>query len=240
MVTLDGFDTHANQNGSHPYLMANLANSVQAFYEDLAAAGMAHRVLSMTFSEFGRRIEQNASGGTDHGAAAPLLLFGEGLNGNGFVGANPNLQDLDNVGNLKYDLDFRQIYSTVLENWLCIDANLVDEALGRNFDRLPALGLTCQTPTATNSYQATVLQHRALYDQGRIVIEYAIPASMPVKVQIFDILGRPVETLFEGYQIEGTHQHSFQTWGNRLTSGIYVYHITAGRQSYSRKIRVTR
>lgn len=240
MVTLDGFDTHANQNGSHPNLMYNLTTSVNAFYEDLAASGIAHRVLSMTFSEFGRRIEQNASGGTDHGAAAPMILFGEGLNGNGFVGAAPDLQNLDQVGNLHYDLDFRQIYSTVLENWLCIDPNLVDEVLGRSFERLPELGLTCQTPTSTLDQQASLLNHRALYDQGRVVIEYTLPESMPVKVQIFDILGRPVETLFEGYQMSGTHRHNFQTWGNRLTSGIYVYHITAGRRAYSNKIRVTK
>jgi len=240
MVTLDGFDTHANQNGSHPNLMYNLTTSVNAFYEDLAASGIAHRVLSMTFSEFGRRIEQNASGGTDHGAAAPMILFGEGLNGNGFVGAAPDLQNLDQVGNLQYDLDFRQIYSTVLENWLCIDPNLVDEVLGRSFERLPELGLTCQTPTSTLDQQTSLLNHRALYDQGQIVVEYTLPESMPVKVQIFDILGRPVETLFEGYQMPGTHRHNFQTWGNRLTSGIYVYHITAGRRAYSNKIRVTK
>lgn len=240
MVTLDGFDTHANQNSSHPNLMYNLTTSVNAFYEDLAASGIAHRVLSMTFSEFGRRIEQNASGGTDHGAAAPMILFGEGLNGNGFVGAAPDLQNLDQVGNLHYDLDFRQIYSTVLENWLCIDPNLVDEVLGRSFERLPELGLTCQTPTSTLDQQASLLNHRALYDQGRVVIEYTLPESMPVKVQIFDVLGRPVETLFEGYQMSGTHRHNFQTWGNRLTSGIYVYHITAGRRAYSNKIRVTK
>ena len=240
MVTLDGFDTHANQNGMHPYLMNNLTMAVQAFYEDLGASGLAHRVLSMTFSEFGRRIEQNASGGTDHGAAAPMILFGEGLNGNGFVGSAPDLQNLDEVGNLRYELDFRQIYSTVLENWLCIDPNLVDEVLGRSFERLPELGLTCQTPTATHHQQATLLNHRALYDQGRIVVEYTLPESMPVKVQIFDILGRPVETLFEGYQMAGTHRHNFQTWGNRITSGIYVYHIMAGRRAYSNKIRIAK
>ncbi|NRB52440.1 MAG: DUF1501 domain-containing protein [Saprospiraceae bacterium] len=240
MVTLDGFDTHANQNGSHPNLMYNLTTSVKAFYEDLAASGVAHRVLSMTFSEFGRRIEQNASGGTDHGAAAPMILFGEGLNGNGFLGAAPDLQNLDQVGNLQYDLDFRQIYSTVLENWLCIDPNLVDEVLGRSFERLPDLGLTCQTPTSTIEQQAALLNHRALYDQGRIVVEYTLPESMPVKVQIFDILGRPVETLFEGYQMPGTHRHNFQTWGNRISSGIYIYHIMAGRRAYSNKIRIAR
>lgn len=240
MVTLDGFDTHANQNGIHPNLMYNLTTAVKAFYEDLAASGIAHRVLSMSFSEFGRRIEQNASGGTDHGAAAPMILFGEGLNGNGFLGAAPDLQNLDQVGNLQYDLDFRQIYSTVLENWLCIDPSLVDEVLGRSFERLPELGLTCQTPTSTVDQQAALLNHRALYDQGRIVVEYTLPESMPVKVQIFDILGRPVETLFEGYQMSGTHRHNFQTWGNRISSGIYVYHIMAGRRAYSNKIRIAK
>ncbi|MEZ4988594.1 MAG: DUF1501 domain-containing protein [Saprospiraceae bacterium] len=86
MVVHDGFDTHANQSDNHPQLIQQLSRAVQNINEDLANDGDGERTLSMTFSEFGRRIEQNASGGTDHGTAAPLFLFGEGLNGNGLLG----------------------------------------------------------------------------------------------------------------------------------------------------------
>jgi uncharacterized protein (DUF1501 family) len=239
MVTLDGFDTHANQNGSHPFLMLQLSTAVKAFYEDLAAGGVAHRVMSMSFSEFGRRIEQNASGGTDHGAAAPLLLFGEGLNGNGVLGNNPDLQNLDPVGNLLHGTDFRQIYATMLEYWLCIEPDMVDNILGQNFERMPELGMDCMF-TSTSAVPTSNIKHWASYADGQVNIHYRIPEGMPITVQIFNILGQPVSTLFDGYQMAGEHQHTFYTRNARLAGGHYIYSIRSGGQVYSQKIQVIR
>ncbi|GJM34930.1 MAG: hypothetical protein DHS20C18_39310 [Saprospiraceae bacterium] len=239
VVSLDGFDTHATQDVDHPPLLNNIAEAVQSFYLDLAAGGEAERVLSMTFSEFGRRLEQNASNGTDHGAASPLMMFGEGLNGNGFVGPNPDLHNLDDVGNLQFGVDFRQIYATVLEQWLCIESGMVDTVLGQSFTRMPEIGLSCG-PVSSSFVNTPTLQHRALYGAGEVTIEYTLPDSMPVTVQIFDILGRPVETLFQGNQLPGTYRYSFRSREARLSTGIYVYSIQAGRQRYSQKIRLVR
>ncbi len=235
MVTLDGFDTHANQNNIHPGLLNTLAKGVKAFYDDLAAGGLAGNVLSMTFSEFGRRIEQNASGGCDHGAAAPLLMFGEGLNGNGFIGQDPDLQNLDPVGNLRFGTDFRQIYATVLENWLCIDGETVDGVLGQSFERLPQLGLSC---AATPVFEPRGLQlnYWLSYEGGQVGIHYILPESMRVKVQVFNLAGQPVATLFEGYQPAGQHRHTFHTDSARLAAGYYICSIQAGRQVFSRKM----
>lgn len=240
MVSLDGFDTHAVQQESHPFLLFQIANAVKAFYEDLGAGGVAHRVLSMTFSEFGRRIEQNASGGTDHGAAAPVMLFGDGLNGNGFVGPNPDLHNLDQIGNLQYSTDFRQLYATLLENWLCLDGFLVDDIMGQPFTRLPELGLDCMATSTSSVSRGPEIQHKAMYGEGQIVIEYTIPESMPVNIQIYNILGQPVATLFDGYQMQGTHRVTFQSANSRLSGGHYVYSIRAGRKVFSQKIRVAR
>ncbi len=238
VVSLDGFDTHANQDTDHPVLLEDIAEAVQSFYLDLAAGGESERVLSMTFSEFGRRLEQNASNGTDHGAAAPMMMFGSGLNGNGFVGPNPDLQNLDQVGNLQYGVDFRQIYATVLEHWLCVEAATVDAVLGDTFIRMPEIGISC-SPVSSNSLVNTPpLKHRPLYGNGEVTIEYQLTESMPVTVQIFDILGRPVETLFQGNQLPGTHRHVFRSRNARLVTGIYIYVIQAGRQRYSQKIRL--
>jgi uncharacterized protein (DUF1501 family) len=107
MVTLGGFDTHANQPNRHESLMRTLTQSIDAFYEDLKSFGVADKVLSMTFSEFGRRVAENGSTGTDHGSAAPIMLFGPALNGNGFVGTHPNLSALDKQGNMANTTDFR-------------------------------------------------------------------------------------------------------------------------------------
>ena len=240
MVTLDGFDTHALQNESHPFLLFQLANAVQNFYQDLATAGMADKVLAMTFSEFGRRIEQNASGGTDHGAAAPMMLFGKGLNGNGILGQNPDMQNLDSAGNLVHGTDFRQVYATVLENWLCADGATVDMVMGQNFDRLSNLGLDCLSTNTSNPFTKVPLQHKVIYGSGEIIIEYELANSGPVKVEIFNMLGQPVTTLINAYQGAGMHRATFSIGNSILAAGYYVYSIQAGQQRASQKVLVSR
>jgi uncharacterized protein (DUF1501 family) len=115
-VTLGSFDTHTSQKATQDRLLADFAHGMTAFYADLAAHGNDGRVLTMTFSEFGRRVGENASRGTDHGTAAPAFLIGGNVKG-GLYGSQPSLDDLDD-GNLKYNTDFRSIYATVIERWL--------------------------------------------------------------------------------------------------------------------------
>ena len=118
-----GFDTHANQVGQHERLLNNVAGSIQAFQKDLAAKGYGDKVTVMCFSEFGRRLNQNNSGGTDHGAAAPMFVAGGKVKG-GLYGAYPSLTDLDD-GDLKYTTDFRAVYATLLDKWLNADSDAV-------------------------------------------------------------------------------------------------------------------
>jgi uncharacterized protein (DUF1501 family) len=115
-VTLGGFDTHANQQGRHDGLMQTFAQGIDAFMKDLKHTENDERVMVMTFSEFGRRVSQNASQGTDHGAAAPAFLFGKRLR-HGMIGKHPSLTDLDS-GDLKFAVDFRNIYASILQDWL--------------------------------------------------------------------------------------------------------------------------
>jgi len=136
-VSLGGFDTHAgqgNQNGRHAQLLATLSQSLRAFYADLKASETDARVLTMVFSEFGRRVGQNASGGTDHGTAAPMFLLGPMVR-RGLVGAHPSLTDLDE-GDLKFQIDFRAVYAGILEDWLSADSRLI---LGETYRKLPVL-----------------------------------------------------------------------------------------------------
>ena len=111
------------------------SSAVGAFYKDLAAHGMADKVLIATWSEFGRRPKENASGGTDHGAAAPLLLIGDPVKG-GLYGESPNLTNLDATGNLKYAVDFRSVYQEILGGHLGAGSSQI---LGASFDRVPFL-----------------------------------------------------------------------------------------------------
>jgi len=126
-----GFDTHANQLNGHEQLLNNVASSINAFLKDLGAKRLSEKVVVMCFSEFGRRVEQNASGGTDHGAAAPMFVIGPKLK-QGVVGKHPSLTDLDS-GDLKYHIDFRSVYATLLEKWLNAKS---EEVLRNKFETL--------------------------------------------------------------------------------------------------------
>lgn len=115
-VSQGGYDTHSNQKGSHAQLMKELGAALSAFTTDLKAQGNFDRVLTMTFSEFGRRVAENASRGTDHGAAAPMFIVGGKIKP-GLHGQAPSLEKLDR-GDLVHTVDFRNIYATILEKWL--------------------------------------------------------------------------------------------------------------------------
>jgi uncharacterized protein (DUF1501 family) len=129
-----GYDTHAGQLGPHGALLGELAGAMRAFLDDLAAAKLAGRVVLLTFSEFGRTVEENDSAGTDHGTAGPVLLAGPALKP-GLVGSTPSLLRLDaKHGDLTTTIDFRQVYATVLEDWLGLASKPV---LGGAFEKLP-------------------------------------------------------------------------------------------------------
>jgi len=131
-ANMTGFDTHAAQRGVHEALLRELAAGVEAFYRDLEAQGNADRVLVLAFSEFGRRVAENGSAGTDHGMAAPMFVFGKRIKG-GLYGQHPSLTDLVE-GDLKHAIDFRSVYATVLDKWLGADPAKI---LGAPFERVP-------------------------------------------------------------------------------------------------------
>ncbi|GIW80092.1 MAG: hypothetical protein KatS3mg105_1899 [Gemmatales bacterium] len=131
-VSIGGFDTHANQLNTHANLLAQLSGAMTAFYKDLAARGHKDRILMMTFSEFGRRPYENGSKGTDHGAAAPMLLVGGKVKA-GVVGEHPSLVKNVIRGNMRHNIDFRQVYATILDNWLGIPSK---DVLGQPFNHV--------------------------------------------------------------------------------------------------------
>lgn len=132
-VSLGGFDTHANQAGRHATLLEELGKALEQFARGLREDGLLDRVLTMTFSEFGRRVAENGSQGTDHGAAAPLFVMGSRVRP-GLHGRHPTLktEELDR-GDLKWKIDFRAIYATVLSDWMKVDAGRI---LGAKYPRL--------------------------------------------------------------------------------------------------------
>ncbi len=126
---IGGFDTHGGQADNHAALLHQFSEAVAAFMDDLKRDKLVDRVLLLTFSEFGRTVQENGRRGTDHGSAAPMFLVGGRVKG-GLIGADPNLTDLENGGQ-KHHTDFRRVYATVLERWLGFDSQAV---LGGRFE----------------------------------------------------------------------------------------------------------
>ena len=133
-VSLDGFDTHAAQAGAHATLLGDLSNSINGFFEALKTTGNDSRVRLMTYSEFGRRVQENGSRGTDHGAGSCLFLAGPSVKA-GVVGKHPSLADLD-ADDLKFHTDFRRVYATLLDGWLGCDSKAV---LGAKWEHVKEL-----------------------------------------------------------------------------------------------------
>jgi len=233
MVTLDGFDTHANQAGTHADRMQKLADSIDAFYTDLAAYGNQDEVLCMTISEFGRRVEENGSNGTDHGAAAPMMLFGGGLNGNGFIGTHPSLTNLDAAGNMIHSTDFRDVYSTVMKEWLCIDPTTVDQAmLNGNYNNIN-LGFNCST-FSNPDFDAQDFKHFVVNRQDRDVLYIQMETGRKLDIKIFNFLGQEIGQLANEYYMPGVHEIPIkETLQTRVPSGNYIYKISSNGQEYS-------
>ena len=133
-VIQGSYDTHALQLPTQARLLREFSDALRAFFDDLPAAKLADRVVLLAFSEFGRRVEQNGSLGTDHGTAGPVFLAGPSVRAQ-LVGQTPTLGDLRD-GDLAWSTDFRSVYATLLNQWLKLPA---DKVLGAHFDGLPVL-----------------------------------------------------------------------------------------------------
>ncbi|HET6569466.1 MAG TPA: DUF1501 domain-containing protein [Rhodothermales bacterium] len=225
-VSQGGFDTHSNQGGpqgGHANNLADVANSVAAFLADLASDGLDRQVIVMTFSEFGRTLNENGSRGTDHGAGAPMLLFGTGLNG-GLYGTQSDLVNLYG-GDPKYTTDYRRVYSTLLQNWFGMEAAGVQEVLEGGFTPFdlvnPAATVRTEAPVATGNLHLD--QNYPNPFSTSTEIRFGIRAAGHVSLAVFDAQGRRVATLVDGTLPAGSHTVSFRP--ESLASGTYLYRL---------------
>ena len=238
LVSLPGFDTHAGQPEVHARLLGTLAQSLAAFYADLGATGDDERTLALTFSEFGRRVEENGSNGTDHGTAAPLFLAGPAAEG-GLYGPDPDLENLDRVGNLRHTTDFRQVYASVLERWLELTPQDSAAVLGGTFAPLDvvASGGATSAPTAPDA--ALRLDTPAPNPvQGTATVRYALAEPGHATLDVFDVRGRRVRQLADVVHGPGDHRAAFDA--SALPAGVYVLRLTAHGQTRSVQATVVR
>jgi uncharacterized protein (DUF1501 family) len=229
LVSFGGFDTHSGQvttgdtnNGTHARLLKYVSDAIKAFQDDLKFLGIEDRVMGMTFSEFGRRILSNGSNGTDHGAAAPLFIFGSKVNP-GVIGKTPLIPSTANVNdNIPYQYDFRSIYASLLSNWLCVDANTLNKVMLRNFQDLPLTKLgTCsvlQPVGNTENYLNTY--PNPFHD--KISVQFKTEGGHTL-LQIIDGSGRLIKVLTEGNFDKGIYKATFD--GSFLGAGIYYIRL---------------
>lgn len=237
MVNLGGFDTHSQQanatdstTGTHANLLAQLSDAMKAFQDDLQSLGIEDRVMSMTFSEFGRRIKSNGSSGTDHGAAAPMFLFGSKVQA-GMTGENPIIPASVSVNdNVAMQYDFRSVYASILTQWFCADNATVQSSMLQNFQSLPLVqGTVCGTTPVNPS--GIIISNYPNPFSGQTTIQYTTAGGHTL-VQVIDASGRLLKRLVEAEMPAGTYTISFNAAG--LPAGVYYARFQNGSTSQVR------
>ncbi len=239
IVSLGGFDTHSQQIGAHATLLSYFSGAVSNFLNDMNLAGNGRRVVCMSYSEFGRRLNENGSNGTDHGAAAPQFVFGEPVVGGQVLGGHPDLVNLDNRGDLKHTVDFRRIYATVLADWMGISATDTATVLGGSFERLPLFstsGISEDERAKTAGVKLGTCRPNPT--SGRTELTLTIPTRTYVRLRLTDTGGREVATLVERELEAGSHHIRFDASDYR--PGGYICTLQTGEYRVSTRLAIIR
>ena len=230
LLNIGGFDTHANQLNQHANLWKNISEAVASFQTDLQNQGLAEAVHVMTFSEFGRRVNQNGTMGTDHGTAAPMFFIGKSVRG-GLIGANPNLKALDSNGDLRFNYDYRQVYSTVLRDHLGLDNVRAQTVFQGTFERLPifktspdalpeAMSLELIDPVPNPVVDITLLQ-------------YGIFEEAFIHLSLYDLQGQLIRHFVQSNQKVGSY--ALKVYVSGIAAGHYLLSLSS-----SKGARITR
>jgi len=239
VLSLGGFDTHDNQAdatnllaGTHRGLLKTVSDAIAAFQDDLQLLGLEQRVVGMTFSEFGRQIESNASLGTDHGDAAPLFLFGTCIQ-SGIIGPNPTIaSSLPDQAGIAMQIDFRDVYASILRDWFQVPTNEVQQLFAHQVQFYSLAG-TCNVS----------LEEQALANGSMLVYPNPTPSSVHVKVnleegramgELRDANGATVKTYFDQHYSSGLHTIFCDMDG--LASGTYFLVIRNNEKTLLEKV----
>ncbi len=229
MVSFGGFDTHSVQvnttdttTGNHATLLQRVSDAIKAFQDDLKFLGVEDRVVGMTFSEFGRRIKSNASIGTDHGAAAPLFVFGKqvlpGVIGNTpVIPTNPSVND-----NVPFQYDFRSVYATLLENWLCVKHEDIQNIMLKNFQTLPLVNAGGCSTVKPNLSGVSLITNYPNPFTSKTTISFQTKGGHTL-VQVIDAMGTVLATLADKEYKSGTFTVSFDS--GLLPAGVYYVRL---------------
>ena len=246
VANLGGFDTHADQvqegdttTGDHANLMQQVGDAMKAFQDDIGSLGLSDRVVGMTFSEFGRQIISNDSLGTDHGNAAPLIVFGNCVNP-GFMGeVTPIGPDVESKEGVPYQFDFRDVYGSILMDWFEVDESEVQSLLYSDFSYMPILNPCTPTsldilPEAKNGLNLNCFPNPT---KGPMQISFD-SLDEQISARILDMSGRQVRTIFDRRLTKGAHQFSYDV--SDLLAGAYLLRLETdkGRQMTTKVLKL--
>lgn len=243
LVNYGGFDTHANQavatdtsTGTHANLLGAISEAIGAFQNDIKNQEIEDRVIGMTYSEFGRRIKSNASGGTDHGAAAPLFVFGKNVRG-GIFGNNPTIPTTLTAGdNIPYQHDFRTVYNSILKYWFCVKETENRQIMLKEY---PTLNLI-------NASACAAEMNNPVFEKNAMIVAYPNPFTQLSRiefktegghtlVQLLDASGTVIKLLVDAtYSYAG--MNSTTVLGSDLKPGVYYIRIQNGIHQYVKTI----
>jgi hypothetical protein len=251
LVKIGGFDTHADQvekydptMGSHAALMYHISTAMSAFQDDLRVRGIEERVLSVTTSEFGRRIDSNGSFGTDHGTGGPLFIFGRGVEP-GVVGTVPDLS----TGNVEMQYDYRLIYGNIMRDWMLVDDTRLNEIFpglmtaagttdGVVFEQLP---LAQQTITSTEGFIGSRFALKDCFPnpaKDKTTVNFMLNSAYQVNVSLINNTGKQVKVMVDGYYEPGEHQIEVDLTG--IPAGLYIYQLKTGFFKDSKQLVVVK
>ncbi len=254
LVKLGGFDTHAEQvesydptMGHHAALMYHISSSMKAFQDDLKARGLEDRVLTVTTSEFGRRVRANGSYGTDHGTGAPVMIFGKGVQP-GVIGKVPDM----NKENIEMQYDYRQVYANLLRDWMLVDDNKINnDIFFKDFINGPKEdGTGNYEPLALATQIISGLSEKFIENRFRLDDCFPNPANLtttiPFKINntnliditLTDAQGRIIKKLLGEERTEGSYAISVDV--SDLSPGIYFYHMKTGFFQETKKLIIHR
>jgi len=230
MVSIGGFDTHAQQvnanakeTGAHANLLQKVSEGIKAFMDDLDFLGAKKRVIGMTFSEFGRRIRSNGSVGTDHGAAAPLFVFGHYAQ-NDIIGKSPTIPISTNTGdNVPMQYDFRSIYASILQQWFCVPESTLENVMLKNFQNISVIKKSAPcistSPDVINiNAGKNLISNYPNPFQTSTIISYESFGGHTL-IQVFNTEGRLIKTLVDIEIGAGNHKITFENEG--YLPGVY-------------------
>lgn len=251
LVRVGGFDTHAGQvegfdptMGVHAALLYHISSAMKAFQEDLKERGIEDRVLTVTTSEFGRRIGSNGSFGTDHGTGGPMLIFGKGANP-GVYGTNPDM----NQNNVGMQFDYRQIYASILEDWMQVDRSIITNDIffgdyiegpnesGGVYEKVPVAQsvITGVEDFITQRFHLKDCYPNPAKDMTRF--GFYLNTKTEVQIKLFDVNGKEVLNILKEEKQPGEHWIDLDV--SEIKKGIYIYQIEAGLLKDSKKLIVT-